>query len=171
MIYLVFVSSLSVKLRELNFSLFVYFVGKACLFFNFCMMEFTTMFCLTWLWIIQKLKNKHTFPKKYINWAKLRNLNLTEWEETKIRYIAPNLVYNVTTIFIQNGHKLLFWVKKIVILRIYSALRAWDNSNDSGAKSWKVEDILTISVEVNHAGDIFEGTQQDIIGAFYLHLF
>ena len=88
MIYLVFVSSLSVKLRELNFSLFVYFVGKACLFFNFCMMEFTTMFCLTWLWIIQKLKNKHTFPKKYTNWAKLSSLNLTEREETKSRYFS-----------------------------------------------------------------------------------
>ena len=80
-------------------------------------------------------------------------------------------IYKMTAIFVLNGHRLLFWVKKIVILRIYSALRAWDNSNDSGAKSWKVEDILTISVEVNHAGDIFEGTQQDIIGAFYLHLF
>ena len=33
--YLVFVSSCSVKLRELSFAQFVYFLGKVCLFFNF----------------------------------------------------------------------------------------------------------------------------------------
>ena len=33
--YLVFVSSRSVKLRELNFTQFVYFLRKVCLFFNF----------------------------------------------------------------------------------------------------------------------------------------
>ena len=33
--YLVFVSSRSVKLRELSFAQFVYFWGKVCLFFNF----------------------------------------------------------------------------------------------------------------------------------------
>ena len=33
--YLVFVSSRSVKLRELSFAQFVYFLGKVCLFFNF----------------------------------------------------------------------------------------------------------------------------------------
>ena len=32
---------------------------------------------------IQKLKNKHTFHKKYTNWAKLSSLILTEPEETK----------------------------------------------------------------------------------------
>ena len=39
--------------------------------------------------IIQKLINKHTFPQKYTNWAKLSSLKLTEWEETKTRYFAP----------------------------------------------------------------------------------
>ena len=39
--------------------------------------------------IIQKLKNKHTFFKKYANWAKLSSLILTEREETKTRYFAP----------------------------------------------------------------------------------
>ena len=39
--------------------------------------------------IIQKLKNKHTFLKKYTNWAKLSSLILTEQEETKTRYFAP----------------------------------------------------------------------------------
>ena len=39
--------------------------------------------------IIDKLKNKRTFPKKYTNWARLSSLNLTEREETKTRYFAP----------------------------------------------------------------------------------
>ena len=33
--YLVFVSSRSVKMRELSFAQFVYFLKKVCLFFNF----------------------------------------------------------------------------------------------------------------------------------------
>ena len=33
--YLLFVSSRSVKLRELSSAQFVYFLGKVCLFFNF----------------------------------------------------------------------------------------------------------------------------------------
>ena len=33
--YLVFVSSCSVKMRELSFAQFVYFLRKVCLFFNF----------------------------------------------------------------------------------------------------------------------------------------
>ena len=33
--YLVFVSSRSVKMRELSFAQFVYFLRKVCLFFNF----------------------------------------------------------------------------------------------------------------------------------------
>ena len=43
--------------------------------------------------IIQKLKNKHTFLKKYTNWAKLNPLILTEREETKTRYFAPKSHY------------------------------------------------------------------------------
>ena len=39
--------------------------------------------------IIQKLKNIHTFLKKYSNWAKLSSLILTEREETKNKYFAP----------------------------------------------------------------------------------
>ena len=42
---------------------------------------------------IQKLKNKHTFPQKSTNWAKLSSLNLTEREETKTRYFAPKVAY------------------------------------------------------------------------------
>ena len=58
------------KMRELSFAQFVYFLRKVSLFFNF---------------IIQKLKNKHTFLKKYTNWAKLSSLILTDQEETKTR--------------------------------------------------------------------------------------
>ena len=39
--------------------------------------------------IIQKLNNKHTSLKKYTNSAKLSSLILTEREETKTRYFAP----------------------------------------------------------------------------------
>ena len=39
--YLVFVSSCSVKMRELSFAQFIYFWGKVCLFFNFWMIKFT----------------------------------------------------------------------------------------------------------------------------------
>ena len=39
-----------------------------------------------------KLKNKHTFLKKYTNWAKLSSLVLREWEETKTRYFAPKVI-------------------------------------------------------------------------------
>ena len=31
--------------------------------------------------------------------------------------------------------------------------------------------MLTTSVEINHAGEIFEGTRQDIRGVFHVHLF
>ena len=41
--YLVFVSSRSVKLRELSFAQFVDFLRKVCLFFNFWMIKFTIM--------------------------------------------------------------------------------------------------------------------------------
>ena len=50
--YLVFVSSCSVKMRELSFPQFVYFLRKVCLFFNFWMIEFTIVFCLTRFWIL-----------------------------------------------------------------------------------------------------------------------
>ena len=39
--------------------------------------------------IIQKLKSKHTFLKKYKKLRKLNPLNLTEREETKSRYFPP----------------------------------------------------------------------------------
>ena len=77
--YLFFVSSRSVKTRELSFAQFVYFLRKECLFFNFWMIKFTIMFCFDIVvnFIIQKLKKTHTFFKNYTNWAKLSSLVLT----------------------------------------------------------------------------------------------
>ena len=58
--------------------------------------------------IIQKLKNKRTFLKKYTNWAKLNPLILTEQEETKSRYFPP--IKTVSTIVrpANNRWKFLF---------------------------------------------------------------
>ena len=47
---------------------------------------------LALLWMI-KLKNTHTFLKKYTNWAKPSSFILTEQEETKTRYFAPRYHY------------------------------------------------------------------------------
>ena len=69
---LVFVSSCSLKTRELSFAQFVYFLRKVCLFFSFWMITFTIMF----FW--------HN-----CNWAKLSSLLLRKREETKTRYFAP----------------------------------------------------------------------------------
>ena len=71
--YLVFVSSCSVKLRELSFAQFVYFLRKVCLFFNFIIQKLNdeihnyVLFDIIVNFIIQKLKNKHTLLKKYTN--------------------------------------------------------------------------------------------------------
>ena len=89
--YLVFVSSRSLKTRELSFAQFVYFLRKVCLFFNFWMIKFTIMYVLFDIivnLIIQILKQT-PFLQKYTNWAKLISLVLTEREETKTRYFAP----------------------------------------------------------------------------------
>ena len=58
--------------------------------------------------IVQILKNKHTFDKKYTNWAKLNPLILTEQEETKTRYFPP--IKTVSTIVrpANNRWKFLF---------------------------------------------------------------
>ena len=58
--------------------------------------------------IIQKLKNRYTFLKKYTDWAKLNPLILTEQEETKSRYFPP--IKTVSTIVrpANNRWKFLF---------------------------------------------------------------
>ena len=43
--YLIFVSSRSVKMRELSFPQFVYFCGKVCSFFNFWMINTLSSRC------------------------------------------------------------------------------------------------------------------------------
>ena len=56
-------------------------------------------------------------------------------------------IYKTTTIFTQNGSKMLFWMKMVVILWICSVLQAiisfsaWEKSRDSGANSPKLEDM------------------------------
>ena len=67
--YLVFVSSRSVKMRELSFAQFVDFLMKVFLFFNFLNEKNHNYVKQNIIvnFIIQKLKNKHTFPKKYTN--------------------------------------------------------------------------------------------------------
>ena len=56
------------------------------------MIKFTvnTFFDIIVHFIIQKLKNKHTFLKKYEKLRKLNPLNLTEREDTKTRYFPPS---------------------------------------------------------------------------------
>ena len=49
--------------------------------------------------IIQKLKNKHTFLKKYTNCAKLCSLVLTEQKETQTRYFADKKLAHVVPDF------------------------------------------------------------------------
>ena len=63
--YLVFVSSRSLKTRELSFAQFVY------------------------LFFFQFLNDKHTFLKKYTNWAKLSSLVLWDERRQKPQYFAP----------------------------------------------------------------------------------
>ena len=56
-------------------------------------------------------------------------------------------IHKVTTIFTQNGPRLLFWAKIVVILWICIAeqtiiyFSAWDKSRDSRANSQIVDDI------------------------------
>ena len=53
--------------------------------------------------IIQKLKNKHTFPKKSKNWGKLSSLNFTEREETKSKYFAPMLLWSFSRLEVRDN--------------------------------------------------------------------
>ena len=48
--------------------------------------------------IIQKLKNEHTFLKKYKTEKAEKSLILTEWKERKTRYFPPKTFLNVSPI-------------------------------------------------------------------------
>jgi hypothetical protein len=65
--YLFFVFSCSFKLREHGFAQFVYFVRKVFVCFQFLKDEIHNYVKKTYFvnFIIQNLKNKHTFLKKY----------------------------------------------------------------------------------------------------------
>ena len=60
-------------------SQFVYFLRKMCLFFNFRIMKLTVMH-ITVHFIIQKLKNKHIFLKKYTNWE---SWGISQFDKTR----------------------------------------------------------------------------------------
>ena len=89
--YLVFVSSRSVKLRELSFAQFVDFFWESVCFFQFWNDKIHNYVKENIIvnFILQELKNKHTFSKKSTNWAKLSFLNLTEREEKKSDISLP----------------------------------------------------------------------------------
>ena len=75
-----------------SFAWFVYSLRKVCLLFNFWMVKFTIMSekqTIIVNFIIQKLKSKHTFLKKYTNWAKLLYFSLVLRGENKNKYFAP----------------------------------------------------------------------------------
>ena len=86
--YLLFLSSRSVKWEIPQLSQFVYFLRKVCLFFNFWTHHYVKQ-NITVSFIIQKLKHKHIFLKKYKTEKAEESLNLTEWEERKTRYFPP----------------------------------------------------------------------------------
>ena len=64
---------------------------KMCLFFNFWIkkMHKCVKQNIILHFIIKKLKNKHTFLKKYTNWESWGISHLTEREERKSRYFPP----------------------------------------------------------------------------------
>ena len=78
-------------MRELSFAQFVDFLLQSVFIFQILNDEIHNyvLFDIIVNFIIRKLKNKHTFPQKYTNWAKLSSLILTEWEETETEYFAP----------------------------------------------------------------------------------
>ena len=61
--------------------------------------------------------------------------------------IRPQTIYKMTIIFTQNGQKLSFWVKIVVILKICFAVATvilfwgWDKSRDQRANSQILEHI------------------------------
>ena len=82
--------------RGLDSKLMKPLLTSRCEISGFCLLSFCQSEKSFWgkfeiivNFIIQKLKNKHTFLKKYINWAMLSSLVLREQEETKTKYFAP----------------------------------------------------------------------------------
>ena len=69
--------------------------------------------------------------------------------DVKMKTVVANdeQIHKMTIIFTQNGQKLSFWVKIVVIFRMCSALTtviffsAWDKSHDSSAYRSKLEQI------------------------------
>ena len=67
--------------------------------------------------------------------------------EKEITACKGEQIHNITTIFAQNGPRLSFWMKKNVILWVFSPLQAvlsfsvWEKSRDSTPNSHKQEDM------------------------------
>ena len=70
-------------------SQFVYFLRKMCLFLIFEWWNSQSGILFSVHFIIQKLKNEHTFLKKYKTGKAEESLILTEWEERKTKYFQP----------------------------------------------------------------------------------
>ena len=86
--YLVFVSSCSLKTRELRFALFGNFLRlfeESVFVFQFLNDKIHNYVLFDIIW--------YTFLKKYTSWAKLSSLVLREQEETKTKYFAPITIY------------------------------------------------------------------------------
>ena len=96
--YLVFVSSRFVKTRELCTVCILF--EESVFIFQFLYEQIHNYFKQNIIvnFIIKKLKNKHTFLKKYTYWAKLSSLFSTEQEEKKTRYFAP-MAQNMRILF------------------------------------------------------------------------
>ena len=71
-------------------------------------------------------------------WVESHDFSQAEKERTACK---AEQIYKMTTIFTQNGPRLSFWVKIVVILGICSALQAvlsfsaWEKSRDSTPKN------------------------------------
>ena len=77
----------------------------------------------------------------WLLWVESRDVSHADKE------ITARKIHKMTTIFIENGPRLSFWAKMVVILRICSALQvdlsflAWGKPRDSTHNSQKLEDM------------------------------
>ena len=101
--YLVFVFSCSVKMRGSSAFSVCIFLRKVCLFFNFWMHNYVKQI-ITVNFIIQKLKNKHIFLKKYTNWE--------SWGTSG----QENLTFSVCILFRKVCLFFNFWMIKCTIM-------------------------------------------------------
>ena len=86
----------------------------------------------------------HAAPSFGLLWVESRDFSQAEKERTACKAVQ---IHKMTTIFIENGPRLSFWAKMVVILWICSALQvdlsflAWGKPRDSTRNSQKLEDM------------------------------